>query len=115
VLLTESGSRLTFNYGQTRALAGKAHALALSTSNHSSGWYPFDHILGETSFRARVGNVDAQDPGLGKMACYQIRNSHDPDLELKKVVFDSMVGPDGHERAGTTCHSYASTAGARPT
>jgi hypothetical protein len=100
VLATETGSRLTFNYGQTRALAGKAHALALTTSNSSAGWYPFDHILGETSFRARVGEVNAQDPGLGKMACYQIRNSHDPDLELKKVVFDSPAGPDGHERAG---------------
>lgn len=100
VLGPETGSRLTFNYGQTRALAGKAHALALTTSNHSAGWYPFDHILGETSFRARVGEVNAKDPGLGKMACYEVRNSHDPVLELKKVVFDSQVGPDGHERAG---------------
>jgi hypothetical protein len=100
VLATETGSRLTFNYGQTRALAGKAHALALTTSNSSAGWYPIDHILGETSFRARMGEVNAKDPGIGKMACYQVRNSHDPVLELKKVVFDSMVGPDGHERAG---------------
>jgi hypothetical protein len=100
VLATETGTRLTFNYGQTRALAGKAHALALTTSNSSAGWYPIDHILGETSFRARVGEVNAQDPGIGKMACYQVRNAHDPDLELKKVVFDSQVGPTGHERAG---------------
>jgi hypothetical protein len=100
VLATETGSRLTFNYGQTRALAGKAHALALTTSNSSAGWYPFDHILGETSFRARVGDVNAQDPGAGKMACYQVRNSHDASIELKKVVFDSQVGPTGHERAG---------------
>ncbi|TMQ14402.1 MAG: hypothetical protein E6J90_20995 [Deltaproteobacteria bacterium] len=100
VLLAEAGSRLTFNYGQTRALAGKAHALALTTSNHSAGWYPIDHILGETSFRARVGEVNAKNPGLGAMACYAVRNAHDPALELKKVVFDSMAGPDGHERAG---------------
>jgi hypothetical protein len=100
VLATEAGARLTFNYGQTRALAGKAHALALTTSNRSAGWYPIDHILGETSFRARVGEVNARDPGLATMACYQIRNAHDPALEPKKVVFDSQAGPDGHERAG---------------
>lgn len=34
------------------------------------------------------------------MACYAIRDSHDPVLELKKVVHDSKVGPNGHERAG---------------
>jgi hypothetical protein len=100
VLATETGSRLTFNFGQTRALAGKAHALALTTSNSSAGWYPIDHILGETSFRARVGEVNARDPGRGTMACYQVRDSHDPGIELKKVVFDSRVGPSGHERAG---------------
>jgi hypothetical protein len=38
VLAVESGSKLTFNYGQTRELAGKAHALALTTSNSSAGW-----------------------------------------------------------------------------
>jgi hypothetical protein len=100
VLATETGARLTFNFGQTRALAGKAHALALTTSNRSAGWYPFDHILGETSFRARVGEVNARDPGAGEMACYQVRDSHDPSIELEKVVFDSQAGPDGHERAG---------------
>jgi hypothetical protein len=96
----ETGARLTFNFGQTRALAGKAHALALTTSNGSAGWYPIDHILGETSFRARMGEVNARDPGIAAMACYQVRNSHDPGIELKKVVFDSQVGPSGHERAG---------------
>lgn len=99
-LATETGSRLTFNFGQTRLLAGKAHALALTTSNRSAGWYPIDHILGETSFRAHNGNVDAQDPGLGKMACYEVRNSHDTTLERKKVVFDSTAALDEHERAG---------------
>jgi hypothetical protein len=100
VLATETGARLTFNFGQTRALAGKAHALALTTSNSSAGWYPIDHILGETSFRARVGEVNAKDPGAGLMACYQVRDASDPGLEPKKVVFDSQEGPDGHERAG---------------
>jgi len=100
VLAVETRSRLTFNFCQTRALAGKAMALALTTSNGSAGWYPIDHILGETSFRAHNGEVNAKDPGIGKMACYQVRNSHDPSIELKKVVFDSMSGIDGHERAG---------------
>jgi hypothetical protein len=100
VLFPESGSRLTFNFGQTRLLAGKAHALALTTSNSSAGWYPIERILGETSFRAHNGEVNAKDPGRGDMACYAVRNSHDPSIELKKVVHDSMVGIDGHERAG---------------
>jgi hypothetical protein len=100
VLAVETGTRLTFNFGQTRLLAGKAHALALTTSNGSAGWYPIERILGEASFRAHNGEVNAQDPGLGTMACYAVRNSHDATLELKKVVFDSMVGDAGHERAG---------------
>jgi hypothetical protein len=99
-MATETRTRLTFNYGQTRFLAGKAHALALSTSNGSAGWYPIDHILGETSFREEMGEVNAKDPGQGKMACYQVRNGHDTGKELKKVVYDSRVGPNGHERAG---------------
>ena len=90
VLYKQAGTRLKFNYGQTRTLAGKAHALAMSTSNGSAGWYPIDHIVREQTFRNRVGNVDAKNPGLGKMACYKIRNS-DPSTALaeKKVVHDS--------------------------
>jgi hypothetical protein len=99
-LTAQTGDRMTFNYGQTRVLAGKAHALALTTSNGSAGWYPFDHIVSEASFRDHVGNVDAKDPGDGRMGCYEIRNSHDANLELKKVVYNSQVGPNGHERAG---------------
>lgn len=99
-LATENGARLTFNYGQTRLLAGKAHALALTTSNGSAGWYPIDHILGETSFRQQNGEVNAKDPGQGLMGCYEVRNSHDASIELKKVVYDSKVGDAGHERAG---------------
>jgi hypothetical protein len=100
VLATQTADRMTFNYGQTRSLAGKAHALALTTSNGSAGWYPFDHIVSEASFRDHVGNVDAKDPGDGRMGCYEIRNAHDAGIELKKVVYDSKVGPNGHERAG---------------
>ena len=100
VLAVETGTSLTFNFGQTRELAGKAHALALTTSNSSAGWYPFDHIVAETSFRDHVGNVDAKDTGGARMGCYAIRASHDATLAAKKVVYDSKVGPDGHERAG---------------
>jgi hypothetical protein len=96
-LATQTGGSLAFNYGQTRLLAGKAHALALATSNGSAGWYPIDHIKGEDSFRSKNGNVDARDPGRGKLACYRIRDSHDASLELKKVVYDSHAS---HERAG---------------
>jgi hypothetical protein len=100
VLAMQTGDRMIFNYGQTRSLAGKAHALGLSTSNGSAGWYPFDRIVSEASFRDHVGNVDAKDTGDTRMACYELRNSHDASIELKKVVYDSQVGPNGHERAG---------------
>jgi hypothetical protein len=100
VLATQTADRMTFNYGQTRTLAGKPHALALTTSNSSAGWYPFDHIVSEASFRDHVGNVDAKDTGASRMGCYAIRNSHSTTLEPKKVVYDSKVGPNGHERAG---------------
>jgi len=93
----EAGARLTFNYGQIRAIAGKAYALALTTSNSSAGWFPIDHIAGEASFRQQVGNVDAQDPGRGHMACYQIKNAADAALAAKKVVKGAT---DAHERAG---------------
>jgi len=96
-LITENGTHLTFNFGQTRALAGKAHALALTTSNSSAGWYPMDHIVSEDSFRAHVGNVDAKDPGDGDMACYRIRDTDDETLAAKKVVKNAT---GDHERAG---------------
>ena len=99
-LTLEAGTTMTFNYGQTRALAGSAHALALSTSNGSAGWYPFDHITSEASFRDHVGNVDAKDTGEARMGCYEIRASDDEALAAKKVVYNSQEGPNGHERAG---------------
>lgn len=96
-MTVQTDGPMTFNFGQTRALAGKAHALALTTSNSSAGWYAIDHIVDEAAFRAAVGEVNAKDPGDGRMACYEVRNSHDASIELKKVVFDSMAT---HERAG---------------
>ncbi len=97
VLGTQNGSQMTFNYGQIRVVAGKAHALAVTTDNASAGWFPVDHIAGETSFRDQVGNVDARDPGRGEMACYEIRNDADENLAAKKVVKGSTKP---HERAG---------------
>ena len=96
-LSTSTNTRLTFNYGQTRVLAGKAHALAMSSSNGSAGWYPIDHVLGEASFRARVGEVNSHDTKRTRMACYEIRNNHTASIELLKVVFDSEAE---HERMG---------------
>jgi hypothetical protein len=96
-LHVETGTRLTFNYGQFRAINGQAYALAMSTSNSSAGWFPVDHISGETSFRQQVGNVDAKNPDKGTMACYEIKNSADETLAAKKVVKGST---DSNERAG---------------
>jgi hypothetical protein len=96
-LIKVTKDRLTFNFGQTRSLAGKAHALAMSSNNNSAGWYPIDRVLGEASFRARVGEVNARDPKRQKMACYEIRDAHTASIELLKVVHDSTAE---HERMG---------------
>jgi len=89
--------RLTFNYGQLRTLAGAPHALAVSTSNSSAGWYPIDHIDGESSFDEQVGNVAAKGASLGEMACYEIANAADDKLAAHKVVKGST---ETNERAG---------------
>ena len=47
--------------------------------------------------RDRIGEVNAKAAGLGKMACYQVRDSHDENLAKKKVVYDT---DSDHERAG---------------
>lgn len=96
-LVTQGAGKLKFNYGQTRFLAGKTHFLAMSTDNGSAAWFPADHVVHEASLRAKIGNVDAKDPGRGKMACYEIRSTYDKSIELKKVVYDS---DSTHERAG---------------
>jgi hypothetical protein len=54
-------------------------------------------ILGRTSFEQKVGHVSALGAGLAKLGCYAVRNSHDPALEVKKVVYDST---SSNERAG---------------
>ncbi|MGE6761383.1 hypothetical protein ACQKGO_25420 [Corallococcus interemptor] len=97
VVGTSTRTRSLFNYGQTRTFAGELHAFATSTSNGSAGWLPMSAILGRTSFEEKVGHVSALSSGLSKMACYAVRNWHDTNLELKKVVYDSTAT---HERAG---------------
>ncbi len=86
-----------FNFGQVRSFAGADHALAVSTSNSSAGWLPISAILGRTSFEQKVGHVSALGAGLAKLGCYQVKNSHDPALEVKKVVYDTT---SSNERAG---------------
>lgn len=99
-LATETGTHLTFNYGQLRTVAGSLHALALTTSNASAGWYPVDHIVQQAAFTNDDHEVAAKDPGDGKLGCYAVRGSDDEALAALKVVYDSKEGPDGHERAG---------------
>lgn len=97
VVGTNTRTSSQFNYGQTRTFAGELHAFAVSTSNSSAGWLPMSAILGRTSFEQKVGHVSALGAGLSKLGCYQVKNSHDPVQELKKVVYDSEAT---HERAG---------------
>jgi hypothetical protein len=97
IVATSSKTGTTFNYGQIREFGGQKYAFAVSTSNGSAGWMPVSSIKGEDSFMGKVGHVSAQGVGLKEMGCYQIKNSHDASIELKKVVFDSQVE---HERAG---------------
>ncbi len=94
---TSTKTRTTFNYGQSRSFAGETYVFAVSTSNGSAGWMPLASIAGKDSFAGKLGKVSALGAGLAKLGCYQIRDSHDANLEFKKVVYDSKVK---HERAG---------------
>ncbi len=97
ILATSTKTSTTFNYGQSRTFAGSTYVFAVSTSNSSAGWMPLSSIKGAASFAGKVGHVSAKGAGLAEMACYAVRNWHDPTLEFKKVVYDS---DDAHERAG---------------
>lgn len=97
VLVTSTRTSTTFNYGQSRTFAGETYVFAVSTSNSSAGWMPLSAIAGRDSFAGKVGHVSAKGAGLAELGCYAVRSSHDPTLELKKVVYDS---DDTHERAG---------------
>lgn len=97
VMATSTKTSTTFNYGQSRTFVSETYVFAVSTSNLSAGWMPLSSIKGQDSFAAKVDHVSAQGAGLSKLGCYAVRNSHDPNLELKKVVYDSDAT---HERAG---------------
>lgn len=101
VLGQNHSSTLKFNYGQERTFAGKPYVFALTTSNQSSGWFPLSAVHSGSALAARLGNATAHRAGLGKMACYAVRNDSDPTLAAKKVVYDSSSspGPSG-EAAG---------------
>jgi len=97
VLGISDKTETTFNYGQSRMFGGEEYVFAVSTSNGSAGWMPLSAIHGKDSFEGKIGHVSGSGVGLAKLGCYEVRNSHDPNLELKKVVFDSEAT---HERAG---------------
>ncbi|WP_394833284.1 hypothetical protein LVJ94_42955 [Pendulispora rubella] len=97
VLGTSTNTTMKFNYGQVRTFVGEPHAFAMSTSNGSAGWVPMASILGRTSFEQKVGHVSAKSEGLARMGCYEVKNASDPNLEPKKVVYDST---SSNEAAG---------------
>jgi hypothetical protein len=99
-LHAETGGSMVFNYGMLKTINGRQMALAMSTSNGSSAWFPVDHIADRVTFLANDKAVDAKSPNATHMSCYQVRSSDDASLELKKVVHDSHTGITGHERAG---------------
>jgi hypothetical protein len=96
-LVPSTSNALEFNYGQTRSFGGVEHAFAMATSNGSAAWFPISSIQQKTLFGTKVGHVSAHGVGLAKMGCYEIKNSYDTSIELKKVVYDSQ---STHERAG---------------
>lgn len=101
VLVPQTSSSLKINFGQERVFAGENFVFALTTSNGSAGWYPLASIVNHDALAARLGHASAHGAGLEKMACYAVRNSSDPTLAEKKVVFDTEAspGPSG-EAAG---------------
>lgn len=88
---------LDFNYGQDRRIGNRTYVMARSTSTMSAGWFPIDLVASEGVLRSRLGEVNAHDTHGRRLGCYQIRNSSDDTLAMKKVVYDS---DEVHERAG---------------
>lgn len=89
----QSSSTLKFNFGQERTFNGKHYVYALTTSNHSSGWFPLASVKSGDVLESRLGHAVGHRSGLAKMACYAVRNSTDPDLEVKKIVRDTTASP----------------------
>lgn len=101
VMGLQKSDSLKFNYGQERSFGGKTYVFALTTSNHSAGWFPLASVKSSDVLASRVGDARAHRSGLAKMACYKVKDGSDPDLEVKKVVYntDATPGPSG-EAAG---------------
>ena len=97
MITDKNGGHIEVNYGQIRHFVGQTLVMAMTTANGSAGWYPIDAVKDEAGLRARIGNVDAADPGRGKLGCYQVRASADQSLVERKVVYDAQ---GSHERAG---------------
>ena len=93
VLGPNKSSTLKFNYGQKRTLGGKEYLFAMTTSNHSAGWFPLASVKSKDVLATRIGDAGAHRSGLEPMACYEIRNATDPALEVKKVVYDTLSNP----------------------
>lgn len=99
VLGVNTTSTLKFNYGQRRTFGGKPYVFAMTTSNKSSGWVPLSAVTSASALDARVGHVTGHRSGLGKMACYAIRDSFDDTLAAKKVVYDTSAKPGPTDEA----------------
>lgn len=93
VLGVQQGDTLKFNYGQRRTFGGQEHVFAMSTSNHSAGWFPLASVKSADVLASRVGDVRAHRSGLAKMACYKVKDAFDADLAVKKVVKDTSAPP----------------------
>lgn len=89
----QKGSTLKFNFGQERVFGGKHYVYAMTTSNHSSGWFPLAAVKSADVLGPRVGHASAHRSGLAKMHCYAIRDGADPTLAEKKVVYDTKEDP----------------------
>ncbi len=89
----EKASTLKFNFGQERVFGGKHYVYAMTTSNHSSGWFPLASVTSADVLGPRVGHVSAHRSGLAKMHCYEIKDGADPQLAEKKVVYDTKEAP----------------------
>lgn len=49
----QKGDSLKFNYGQKRTFGGKTYVYAMTTSNHSSGWFPLSAVKSADARAAR--------------------------------------------------------------
>ena len=70
MIASYAGKSLKLSYSKLSGAHCGPHMQGIET-------FEIDHIVSEASFRDHVGNVDAKDPHDGKMACYEIRSSHD--------------------------------------